>query len=262
MNSNIRNEIQYEKVKEFYNKDAKGYQTVRYGSKTILQLGYIIRREIAIEMCDDIEGRILDIGCGPGTFLEALRNSKRELYATDLSINMVNEAKENQLNDEKIHYMASNLTRLGFQANSFDGVICMGVLGYIPSLRDALKELYRVMRKGGVAILQTSNPSTLKEKLYEKVVPYIKKKIGIKKKHGFGFDFPLYSYNKQIFDRKIAEHGFQLLEWRYYDFHIPFLERFSMKKTVLLASWLQRFDKNRFIGLLLGSGYLVKIKKI
>jgi SAM-dependent methyltransferase len=61
----------------------------------------------------------------------------------------------------------ADLTALNWRADSFDLIICNHVLEHIPSDRMAMAELHRVLRPGGVAILQVPLserlPSTIED---------------------------------------------------------------------------------------------------
>ncbi len=48
----------------------------------------------------------------------------------------------------------ADICDLPFEDNSFDLILCNHVLEHIPDDRQALKELYRVMKAGGLAVLQ------------------------------------------------------------------------------------------------------------
>lgn len=52
------------------------------------------------------------------------------------------------------HVRNMNVLNIPFQEGYFDIVICNHVLEHIPKDHDAMKELYRVLKKGGKAILQ------------------------------------------------------------------------------------------------------------
>ena len=210
MNKRNYSEEYIKRVKLFHEEDAKYYTERRYRFKSITQLGYIIRREIARTMVGDKKGNLLDIGCGPGTFVEIMDMEERKIFATDLSLEMVSEAKKRNEDIEKLYCSVGNLINLGFRPDVFDVVICIGVMGYIPNPFLALSEIYRVMKPGAEAVIQTSNSNSIKEILYEKWVPAIKNRMGINKKKGWGIDFPLYSYNKNEFDELMEKVDLEL----------------------------------------------------
>lgn len=61
-------------------------------------------------------------------------------------------------------------TKLDFEDQSFDLVICNHVLEHIPNHKDALREFYRVLKPGGVAILQTPYSSFLKNHFEDEAI--------------------------------------------------------------------------------------------
>lgn len=86
-------------------------------------------------------------------FYKRFRNQKNLDYTTtDL---------ESPLADVK-----ADICDLPFEENSFDFILCNHVLEHIPDDEKAMKEIYRVLRLGGIAILQI--PQDLKrEKTFE-----------------------------------------------------------------------------------------------
>ena len=48
-----------------------------------------------------------------------------------------------------------NLMEIPFDENHFDTVICNHILEHVPDIQKCLSEIYRVLKKGGIAILQT-----------------------------------------------------------------------------------------------------------
>ena len=57
-----------------------------------------------------------------------------------------------------------DITNISFPDNSFDFIICLHVLGHVPYEKKAIKELYRVLKTGGIALIATlidlKNPHT------------------------------------------------------------------------------------------------------
>jgi ubiquinone/menaquinone biosynthesis C-methylase UbiE len=251
----------YKKVEEFHNRNAADYDGIRYGDASVTQVSYLTRRDITCGMMSSAKGRILDVGCGPGPFVERMMRDDRKLFTVDISANMVSEARKRQTDAGNVlHGFASNLVQLGIEDRTFDGVICIGVIGYIQEPLHAFQEIYRVMKPGATAVIQTSNSRSIKEFLYEKCVPRIKRLFGKKQTSSYGFNFDLRSYGKGAFDRLLREAGFEIVDWRYYNFHIPFLERISRRFAIRMALALQRFGRSRLLGFL-GGGYLVNVRK-
>ena len=61
--------------------------------------------------------------------------------------------KQNQYNG-KTKITKADITKIPFEDNSFDFIICSHVLEHIPNDRLAMSELYRVLSKNGNSILQ------------------------------------------------------------------------------------------------------------
>ena len=252
----------YQKVEAWHDQKAADYNAVRYGKGSVTQLSYLIRRDITCSMMEQVRGRILDVGCGPGPFVERMMREDRTLYTVDISANMVAEARKRQSDaGQTLHGFASNLIQLGIADEVFDGVICIGVIGYIEEPMAAFREIYRVMKPGATAVIQTSNASSIKEILYERWIPALKRLLGKRADGGgYGMTFQLRSYGKGTFDRMVTDAGFELQDWRYFNFHFPFTERVSKGLAVKSSEWLQRFGRWR-LSFWLGGGYLVKIRK-
>ena len=104
--------------------------------------------------------RILDAGAGTGLVGECLADSGyRDLYAMDLSVGMLEEARRKALYKE-FHQMTLG-EELGFDTDSFDSVISVGVFttGHAPA--HAFDELARITKPGGLIVF------SLRVDLYE-----------------------------------------------------------------------------------------------
>lgn len=104
---------------------------------------------------------ILETACGTGlvTFriAEAVRPSG-EVIATDLSEEMINLAKKEsdkkrELENVNVTYIRMDAEKLEFEDNRFDTTICALGLMYIPDPVQSLKEMYRVLKPGGRALI-------------------------------------------------------------------------------------------------------------
>ena len=102
----------------------------------------------------------LDVGCGSCT--HSIRLAKRGFYihAIDIS-NIILETAKRQIRafdlQEKIKLQRANLLSLPFEDQTFDYILCWGVLMHIPDIEKAISELGRVLKKGGKIIISEAN---------------------------------------------------------------------------------------------------------
>jgi len=126
--------------------------------------------------------KILDVGCGPGVFLRDAASLGHQVIGVDGAEAMVRKAEENLRKQglTRARVFQADIENLPFPDNSFDIVLCIGVLSYLSSDDEALKEIRRVVRKNGMVILGLPNQLRLAQLFdpiyYLHFVTYIKKK--------------------------------------------------------------------------------------
>jgi len=103
---------------------------------------------------DDI---ILDAGCGTGNLLHALRNKAQgaQLYGVDLSKSMLAFAKRACSQDRVDLLHASLDQRLPFSDGMFTKITSVNVLYAVPRPEETLRELYRVLQRGGMLVIES-----------------------------------------------------------------------------------------------------------
>lgn len=97
--------------------------------------------------------RLLDLGCGTGHHLEWARGRGYAVAGTDGSEAMLAEAR--RLNPEADLRVAP-VDSVSFTDASFDAVLCIEVLRYLPDVAPCLREMARVLKPGGVAVVTAS----------------------------------------------------------------------------------------------------------
>ena len=104
-----------------------------------------------------LEGPILDLGCGQGTLLRKLRAAgARELTGCD------GFAHENGLSSDGIQFVQADLNeRLPFAGESFAAVTAIEVIEHLENPRHFMREIARILKPGGTAIVSTPNNESL-----------------------------------------------------------------------------------------------------
>ena len=97
-------------------------------------------------------GPICDMGCGPGQIARYLHRQGVDTLGVDLSPRMVAEAQ--RLNPE-IHFHQGDMLSLPDADNSWGGIAAFYCIIHIPreQIVDALREMKRVLKPGGVLLL-------------------------------------------------------------------------------------------------------------
>jgi len=101
---------------------------------------------------------LLDCGCGPGTLTCGLAEivAPGRVNAVDVELTQIEKARA--LAAEKglqnIEFQQASILELPFDDNSFDAVFVSAVMGNIDRPYDAVKEVFRVLKPGGIAGLR------------------------------------------------------------------------------------------------------------
>jgi SAM-dependent methyltransferase len=112
---------------------------------------------LAIELLGPTDcERILEVGCGYGRISSSLVGAAQiKLVGVDGSESMLQEWRQTLTGDAT--GCRADAGQLPFKEESFDGVLCTGVLMHLQDQRLALAELCRVLRPGGRLVVSGNN---------------------------------------------------------------------------------------------------------
>jgi len=98
--------------------------------------------------------KVLDIGCGPGTFTQHFVKHGFVVEGIDLSVTMIEIAKKKL---PQINFQLMDMRQLSFSENNFDGIFAAYSLIHIPSVEvaETLKGFMRILKTGGILGLIT-----------------------------------------------------------------------------------------------------------
>lgn len=173
---------------------------------------------------------VLDVGCGSGHLLEALRVPGRRLCGVEMA-----EGAAQSLESRGIEGHAVDLESgaLPFGDGEFDVVVCYDVLEHVFAPSRLLHEIRRVLRRDGAAFLCV--PNTLN--LFNRLVFLTGRFVDIMDTSHEAdemFSNHIRLFHKALFERFIEAGGFRVAERHWY-----FPARFSDTRYPL-APWLTR----------------------
>lgn len=127
--------------------------------------------EPMLSECGDVRGlQVLDAGCGEGRFCRMLSERGAITTGIDLTEPLIQEA---QRRHPEGRYEVGNAEALPYQDASFDLVISYIVLLDIDDFRTAIREMARVLKPGGKAVV-----SNLQSFVTTKETPWIEDEAG------------------------------------------------------------------------------------
>ena len=153
MNKNEKNSIRkYDSIAQGYDSTFEGKFTFRY-------------RQKILSLCEAPEGgRVLDVGCGNGGLINAIRQkTKAEAYGVDISPQMISECRSRY---EGIHFEVATGEKIAFADDYFDAITICCVLHHLHSPQKFFVEAYRAVKRGGLLIVgEPWNPFPIKQML-------------------------------------------------------------------------------------------------
>lgn len=108
-----------------------------------------------IESLPFISGDVLELGCGEGRGIDLINQKAKTFTAVDKIDSVVNNLKERYPSNK---FIPSSFPPLNiFDDNSFDTIISFQVIEHIKNDKLFVKEIYRLLKKGGKALITTPN---------------------------------------------------------------------------------------------------------
>lgn len=109
--------------------------------------------------------RILDLGCGPGRGAGLLKKRwpKAEVIAMDLALPMLQQVPRYTRFWRPVKRVCADALQLPFKDASFDFIFSSLCLQWVHPLPQALREIRRVLKPGGMVLFTTFGPDTLLE---------------------------------------------------------------------------------------------------
>lgn len=111
--------------------------------------------------------QILDIACGDGSASIPLLNAQRQLTLLDLSSSMLSIARTNVPPDlrDRVQVINQDFLSVDFKPQSFDLIICLGLLAHVDSPKDVIGRIAQLLRPDGVVIMESTDAGSFLNRL-------------------------------------------------------------------------------------------------
>lgn len=179
-------------------------------------------------------GKIIEAGCGLGRYVFYLSDLDFDITGVDVSKSGLQECKnwseESGYNPDMFKYV--DVRKLLYPDNYFSGYVSLGVIEHFEEgPHKALKEAFRVLRGGGIAIIETPNRYSFEFiylkilKPFKSVVKFVLTKLNLLKTKKVdkkrADEFFQYEYSVKELANFIKNADFEIIEKRTIDLKYP-----------------------------------------
>lgn len=147
--------INAKNIAKYFNKLSKNYdKTAFLESESLNHISRLETSFILKNLKVKPGQKILDMGVGTGRNARLILEKKAFVQGIDISQKMVDIA-EKKIKIKNFSFLLHDAGKsLTFKDHTFDGVICIRVLKYIPTWKTTLNEAYRVLKNNGKFIFE------------------------------------------------------------------------------------------------------------
>ena len=120
----------------------------------------ISRHRFTLEMLEGVippGSKVLDVGCGTGDMAARLAERGYEVWGVDIAEPMIRYASHRH---KSCRFRVGDAESIPFEDDTFDAVVCLGVIEYLADDAPALSEIRRVLKPGGSAVVSTPSAAS------------------------------------------------------------------------------------------------------
>lgn len=180
-------------LRKFYDRDYyKGLVYKDYIAESKKRVN-IFRKKLNLIMRWMPGGKLLDIGCAAGFFLDVARRCGWEVFGVEISEFSSRYARERL----GIDVFTGQLKDAQFKDNYFDVITMWDTIEHLQNPFDTLVEIHRILKKHGLLVIETLNVSSLNARLLRSSWPL------------YGPPYHLFYFSKKTIAELLLKSGFQ-----------------------------------------------------
>lgn len=140
------------------------YETQYSASRMALAMGTPYDREMVALRFRMLEpyasgARIVDFGCGTGSYLLPLAAHAREAVGIDFSRHLLDPLRQRVAQEHRtnVRILEENMKETSLESGTYDLAFSIATLYSVPEPERALAEMHRILRPGGIAMFELGN---------------------------------------------------------------------------------------------------------
>jgi len=192
-------EVSKEKLDEYHRSVPPDYYDQGIKKNIFQWIWHKGRTNILPEVLTGVGSRVLDIGCHGGYFTnEIAKRVGNGILGLDISENAIEYARKKYPN---LSFGVADIEKkIDLENNSFEAVTAFDVVEHIPNLKFVAREIYRVLKPGGVFVMGVP-----RENILFKAVWY----IWTKSKGKVWHDVHVHEFSEENLKKYFEENGFK-----------------------------------------------------
>lgn len=147
-------------IKRFYEEDAEDYERKRFGEE---ETDNEVHQSLLANFIDELRPKssVLEVGCGTGRLTRTTVRHGFDIVGVDFARNMLKQldngvdATDQEIGDMNLFQGDAKL--LPFRDDTFDACIMINVASHLPDASSVMQEMSRVLRDGGMAMVNFPN---------------------------------------------------------------------------------------------------------
>jgi SAM-dependent methyltransferase len=195
----VRPQLSEDEIERFYPEDYISYpdpieNEISRFKKIDRQYGVIKRRKKIEKYTKKKEGRILDIGCATGIFLNEMKMHGWDAYGVEPSDYAANVA----VNQLGLNIFNGYLDETNFDDHYFDVITLWDVFEHLPDPDETLRIIKRILKPNGNLVITMPNADSWERKIF--------------KQYWAGWDIPrhYHIFSKKAIERLLSVHGMRI----------------------------------------------------
>ncbi len=145
---------------EFGERKARGYTDAKFDPEHPVGFKNFLREKMLLNMLNASKAdKVLDVGCASGRQSFLIAEKGAEVTGIDISNSFIIEARSHikERGTNNISFTVADIESLPFPLDHFDKILCAEILEHVLNLDEAMNQLLRVLKPGGLLVISVPN---------------------------------------------------------------------------------------------------------